>query len=108
MSLTLEGKPEPVERPADDIPVPGDIKFRQPPAPPAKSVWIINPTNGHAYKKVRCEDWQDAQRKAVAEGAHLVSINDEAEQHWLEIIFTHKPFWIGLTDAEKGGRMAVG
>ena len=102
--LTLEGKPEPVEPPADDIPVPSDIKFRQPPAPPpAKSVWIINPTNGHAYKKVRCEDWQDAQRKAVAEGAHLVSINDEAEQHWLEVIFTHKPFWIGLTDAEKEG-----
>lgn len=101
--LTLEGKPDPVEPPADDIPVPGDIKFRQPPAPPAKSVWIINPTNGHAYKKVHCEDWQDAQRKAVAEGAHLVSINDETEQHWLEVIFTHKPFWIGLTDVEKEG-----
>lgn len=102
--LTLEGKLDPVEPPADNIPVPGNIKFRQPPAPlPAKSVWIINPTNGHAYKKIRCEDWQDAQLKAVAEGAHLVSINDEAEQHWLEVIFTHKPFWIGLTDAEKEG-----
>ncbi len=102
--LTLEGKPEPVEPPADGIPAPGNIKFRQPPAPPlAKSVWIINPTNGHAYKKVHCEDWQDAQRKAVAEGAHLVSINDEVEQHWLEVIFTHKPFWIGLTDVEKEG-----
>ncbi|MYC76674.1 hypothetical protein F4X10_12995 [Candidatus Poribacteria bacterium] len=102
--LTLEGKPEPVEPPADDLPVPGNIKFRQPPAPPlAKSVWIINPTNGHAYKKVLCEDWQDAQRKAVEEGAHLVSINDEVEQHWLEVIFTHKPFWIGLTDVEKEG-----
>lgn len=102
--LTLEGKPDPIEPPADDIPVPGDIAFRQPPAPPPiKSVWIINPTNGHAYKKVLCEDWQDAQRKAVEEGAHLVSINDEAEQHWLEVIFTHKPFWIGLTDVEKEG-----
>lgn len=102
--LTLEGKPDPVEPPTDNIPVPGDIKFRQPPAPPlAKSVWIINPTNGHAYKKVHCEDWQDAQRKAVEEGAHLVSINNEAEQHWLEVIFTHKPFWIGLTDVEKEG-----
>ncbi len=102
--LTLEGKPEPVELPADDIPAPGNIKFRQPSVPPpAKSVWIINPTNGHAYKKVLCEDWQDAQRKAVAEGAHLVSINDEAEQHWLEVIFRHKPFWIGLTDVEKEG-----
>ena len=102
--LTLEDKPVPVEPPPDNIPAPGNIEFRQPPVPLlSKSVWIINPTNGHAYKKVHCEDWQDAQRKAVAEGAHLVSINDEAEQHWLEVIFTHKPFWIGLTDAEKEG-----
>ena len=102
--LTLEGKADPIEPPADSIPVPGDIEFRELPAlPPAKSVWIINPTNGHAYKKVQCEDWQDAQRKAVDEGAHLVSINDEAEQHWLEVIFSHKPFWIGLTDVEKEG-----
>ena len=102
--LTLEGKADPIELPADSIPVPGDIEFRELPAlPPAQSVWIINPTNGHAYKKVQCEDWQDAQRKAVEEGAHLVSINDEAEQHWLEVIFSHKPFWIGLTDVEKEG-----
>ena len=102
--LTLEGKADPIEPPTDSIPVPGDIEFRELPAlPPAKSVWIINPTNGHAYKKIRCEDWRDAQRKAVEEGAHLVSINDEAEQHWLEVIFTHKPFWIGLTDVEKEG-----
>ena len=102
--LTLEGKPVPVELPPDNIPAPGNIEFREPPTPPpAKSVWIINPTNGHAYKRVHCEDWQDAQRKAVAEGAHLVSINDEAEQQWLEVIFTHKPFWIGLTDVEKEG-----
>ena len=102
--LTLEGKADPIEPPADSIPVPGDIEFRELPAlPPAKSVWIINPTNGHAYKKVQCEDWQDAQRKAVEEEAHLVSINDEAEQHWLEVIFSHKPFWIGLTDVEKEG-----
>ena len=102
--LTLEGKPDPIEPPVDNIPVPGDIEFREPSAPPpAKSVWIINPTNGHAYKKIACEDWNDAQRKAVEEGAHLVSINNEAEQHWLEVIFIHKPFWIGLTDAEKEG-----
>ena len=102
--LTLEGQPAPVEPASDNIPPPGDIKFHQPPAPPiARSVWIINPTNGHAYKKIRCEDWQDAQHKAIEEGAHLVSINDEDEQHWLEVIFTHKPFWIGLTDVEKEG-----
>ena len=66
-------------------------------------MWIINPTNGHAYKKIRCEDWHDAQRQAIEEGAHLVSINDEAEQHWLQVIFGGGSFWIGLTDVEKEG-----
>ncbi len=72
-------------------------------AKPAKIVWIINPTNAHAYAKIQCQDWHDAQQKAIAEGAHLVSINDEEEQFWLEIIFTNKPFWIGLNDVEKEG-----
>lgn len=75
----------------------------QPPKPP-KSVWVINPANGHAYKKIQCDDWHDAQQKAIAEGAHLVSINDEDEQHWLQVIFKGHSFWIGLTDVEKEGQ----
>ena len=102
--FTLESKPVAVALPADDIPAPGNIEFREPvEPPPAKSVWVINPTNGHAYKRIQCENWDDAQRKAVEEGAHLVSINDEAEQHWLQVIFGGPPFWIGLTDVEKEG-----
>ena len=67
-----------------------------------KSVWIINPANGHAYARVQCRDWHDAQQKAIEEGAHLVSINDEEEQFWLEVIFGNS-FWIGLNDVEKEG-----
>ena len=67
-----------------------------------KIVWIINPANGHAYARIQCQDWHDAQRKAIAEGAHLVSINDEEEQFWLEVIFGNS-FWIGLNDVEKEG-----
>ena len=74
----------------------------QAPKPP-KSVWVINPANGHAYKKIQCQDWHDAQQKAVEEGAHLVSINDEDEQHWLQVIFRSHSTWIGLTDVEKEG-----
>ncbi len=74
----------------------------QAPKPP-KSVWVINPANGHAYKKIQCSDWHDAQLKAVEEGAHLVSINNEEEQHWLQIIFRSHSTWIGLTDVEKEG-----
>ena len=70
-----------------------------------KAVWIINPANGHAYKWVNCGNWDDAVALAVAEKAHLVSINDEAEQKWLEGAFRGegRQFWIGLTDMEKEG-----
>ena len=84
------------------VPRPRAVVPRQAPKPP-KSVWIINPANGHAYKKIQATDWHDAQRKAVAEGAHLVSINDEDEQHWLQALFKGHSFWIGLTDVEKEG-----
>ena len=100
--LTLEGKPLITEPPPDNIEAPEHPA--QPQARvPAKSVWVINPTNGHAYKKISCESWHDAQQKAVAEGAHLVSINDEAEQHWLQGVFRIHSAWIGLTDVEKEG-----
>ena len=70
---------------------------------PEKIVWIINPANGHAYAKIRCSDWYDAQQKAIKEGAHLVSINNEEEQFWIESIFQSHSFWIGLNDVEKEG-----
>ncbi|MYF54282.1 hypothetical protein F4225_00590 [Candidatus Poribacteria bacterium] len=70
---------------------------------PEKIVWIINPANGHAYAKIRCGDWYDAQQKAIKEGAHLVSINNEEEQFWIESIFQSHSFWIGLNDVEKEG-----
>lgn len=64
-------------------------------------VWIINPTNGHAYKWIECEDREDAQIQAAAEEAHLVTITSEAEQIWLEAVFRLGPYWIGLTDVAK-------
>ena len=68
-----------------------------------KSVWIVNPANGHAYKKIPCADWHDAQQTAIKEDAHLVSINNRAEQLWVQVIFGQHPFWIGLNDVEKEG-----
>ncbi len=66
-------------------------------------VWIINPANGHAYKWIDCEDRADAQAQAAVEEAHLVTITSEAEQIWLEAVFGHGPYWIGLTDVAKEG-----
>ena len=65
--------------------------------------WVLNPANNHSYKRVHCENWDDAQAKAIAEDAHLVAINDAAEQEWLVKIFGTAPCWIGLTDVAKEG-----
>ena len=66
-------------------------------------VWVVNPANGHSYKLIVCDDWHDAHLKAIQNGAHLVSINDEAEHKWLTEIFGSGFFWIGLNDLEKEG-----
>jgi hypothetical protein len=79
-------------------PIPIDSLF-----PGDKEAWMVNPANGHIYKRVHCTNWEDAQAKAVAEDAHLVAINDAAEQKWLSEIFGIHPYWIGLTDVAKEG-----
>ena len=68
-------------------------------------VWAVNPTNGHAYKRVRCQDVMDAMTLAAAEGAYLVSINDKVEDAWLQLRYL-KPdsFWIGLSDVAEEGQ----
>ena len=81
-----------------------------PPAPkpisiPAfEAVWIVNPANGHAYKRVPCESRDAAVAQATQEKAHLVTINGAAEQAWLAAVFGHEFYWIGLSDAEKEGQ----
>ena len=70
----------------------------------AKGVWVINPTNGHAYKKVRFSGVEDAIAQAAKENAYLVSINDEAEQNWLDQVFVAHRVLIGLSDVEEEGQ----
>ena len=67
-----------------------------------QAVWVVNPENDHAYKRIKCDSWEDAKAKAAAENAYLVAINDEAEQKWLEALYPEKAFfWIGLRVEEK-------
>ena len=66
-------------------------------------VWAVNPANGHAYIKIPCKSLDDARNTAAAQGAHLVAINDKAEQEWLLGLFGNRLYWIGLSDAEKNG-----
>ena len=65
--------------------------------------WAVNPANGHAYKKIWCESLEDAKEEAAVQGAHLVAINDKAEQEWLLGFFGNHLYWIGLSDAGKEG-----
>ena len=89
--LSFDSEPVPVE------PTPSRAE------PEPEGEWVVNPENGHSYKVIQCENPEDARAKAVSEGAHLVSINDAAEQKWLVSIFGSAPYWIGLTDVEKEG-----
>ena len=96
--VTLNGNPADLSELSSDGPE--EQRYGVPDVP---SVWIVNPTNGHAYKRIACNDRADAQAKADDEGAHLVTITSEAEQIWLEAIFGNGPYWIGLTDMLKEG-----
>ncbi|MCY4567574.1 MAG: sigma-70 family RNA polymerase sigma factor [Candidatus Poribacteria bacterium] len=74
----------------------------------AQNIWVIQPdfsrqTEGHAYKKIKCENWEAARTQAAAEGAYLVAINDAAEQKWLQTVFGNQPSWIGLNDTVQEG-----
>lgn len=73
--------------------------------PGDESVWVVNPANGHAYKRIRCKSWDDANSQAVAQDAYLVAINDAAEQEWISKTFNLTPpmCWIGLTDYANEG-----
>ena len=89
--LTFDSEPVPIEPTPDRVELDG------------AGQWVLNPANNHSYKRIHCESWDDAQAKAVAEGAYLVAINDAAEQQWLVRIFGTAPYWIGLTDMAKEG-----
>ena len=66
-----------------------------------QGMWAVNPENRHAYKKMYCESREEAHTRAVEQGAHLVAINDAAEQEWLLEVFGRENYWIGLTDVSK-------
>lgn len=104
--LTLTFDSEPVlPRPS-----PHEIAFDPSATPPprrsipvSEEVWIVNPANLHAYKRIYCETRDHAVEQAKAENAHLVTINDPAEQTWLAGVFGQKLYWIGLSRVPPSG-----
>ena len=69
-------------------------------------MWVINPKNGHAYKRIHCETRDDAIAQAIAEKAHLVVINNAEEQAWLKAVFGRKFYWIGLKRVPATGALS--
>ena len=111
LTLTFDSEPIPPKQPPQKIET-DELKPLSPawegPSVPAAShdVWVVNPENGHAYKRVHCETRDDAIAQATKEKAHLVSINDEAEQTWLAAVFGHKFYWIGLSRVPTTGALS--
>ena len=98
--FTFEDKPIPTKSPFDRVETSAGVST----SPlPGVGIWVMNPANRHAYKRIRCKSWDDANIQAVAEDAHLVAINDAAEQKWLSETFGYHTYWIGLTDFAKEG-----
>jgi hypothetical protein len=71
--------------------------------------WSLH--NGHSYKVIRnCGSWSNCENQAVAQGAHLVTINDQEESDWLVATFGGtENYWIGFNDrAAEGNWVWVG
>ena len=106
--LTLGNKPEPAkpERVVIAPPAHDPVRFEAARKREREGIWAINPDNRHAYKMIRCETREAAQAQAAAQDAHLVAINDAAEEQWiLEVFGRRENFWIGLTDGIKEGKL---
>ncbi len=65
--------------------------------------WTFNSETGHYYKRVSCGSWKQCESQAVAEGAHLVTINSAEENAWLIQTFGSDYLWIGFTDENSEG-----
>ncbi len=68
----------------------------------------VNPANGHTYHFLEPSSWTIAQAAAETLGGDLVTVNDQAENDWLDATFSSwggqpRSFWIGYSDAETEG-----
>ena len=74
----------------------------------SNEVWIVNPANSRAYKRILCETRDEALTLAAAEDAQLVSINDADEQQWVSAVFGGDFYWIGLSRTATGWQWSDG
>ena len=66
--------------------------------------WILNPATKHYYMLTEPLLWSDAEAYAVQQGAHLLTLNDAAEEAWVRATFGgDEHFWIGMNDIDREG-----
>ena len=75
------------------------------------SPWITNADNGHSYALLDRNNWISSEIQAVSMGAHLTTINDQAEQDWVYKTFggyngRNRLLWIGLADGNRTSQFA--
>ncbi len=64
---------------------------------------ITNPANGHRYLAFAGTTWTASEAFAVLAGSHLVTIDDQAENDWIQANFgallgVDRRIWIGIND----------
>ena len=107
--LKLGGEPEPPKTERVVVAPPPRVhdpaRFEAARKREREGMWAINPDNRHAYKVIRCETREAAQEQAAAQDAHLLVINDKAEQEWLlEVFGQGENYWIGLISGSEDGK----
>ena len=68
-----------------------------------QSPWTYNPATRHTYAQIFDVTWADAEAYGVKMGGHLVNVDDEAEQQWLDATFPEEWSYIGLNDRAHEG-----
>jgi hypothetical protein len=62
---------------------------------------VVNPANGHSYFVIDAQmTWADAEAWAVSLGGHLVTVNDAAEDVWMQgnLGLSDGYYWLGAYD----------
>src|SRR5688572_28268671 len=69
---------------------------------------LTNAANGHIYYLLSTNTWAASEAEAIGLGGHLVTINDAAENQWVQNTFFpwtgDAGLWIGLNDAANEGQ----
>ena len=106
LTLILNGEPQQHRKPnvvRQPVPIRDPKRMQAAWQRQREGVWAINPVNRHAYKRIYCQTHEEALEQATTQGAHLIAINDKAEQEWILEVFGKENYWVGTINDTKDG-----